>query len=84
MDLASGQDKASQHENDHEHHGTTSIGHHYVACYCANGPEDADGHVVHQEQQQPAHEEPAPSNVTCPTQLLQEHHQVFSSSAVFS
>ena len=76
VDLPPGQDKAPQHEDGHEHHGTTCIGHHYVAGYCSDGPEDADGHVVHQEQQQPAHEEPAACDATCQTQSLHQHHQL--------
>lgn len=58
-DLTPGEHKAPQHENDHEHQRAAGIGHHNVSGNGSNGSENADGQVMHQEQQQPTHEEPA-------------------------
>lgn len=59
MDLTPRNHKSAQHEDDHQHAGTTCICHHDVARNGPYGSEDADCQVVDQEQQQPAHEEPA-------------------------
>lgn len=58
-DFAPGQHETALHKDEHEHQGATSIGHHQVARNGPYGPEDADGQVVDQEQQQPAHKKPA-------------------------
>ena len=59
VDKGLGDDEAPHEHDGEQRQGTTGIGHYQVPGQRPNGSEEADGHVVHQEQQKPVYEKPA-------------------------
>ena len=89
--LFPGDNKAIQNYNNHQEAGANSICNNQVARNGAKGSEDTDGHVVDQEVQQPAHEEPVDhsnahfsADAIKQGQVLQRHCDTFCGSRIFS
>ena len=54
-----GDDEAPHHHDGKQGKGSNSIGHNKISSKGTDGSEEANGHVVHQQQNEPVHEEPA-------------------------
>lgn len=61
--LSTWQHKASHHHDEQQRERPHSIGNHQISGKSSDGSEESDCHVVHQEQDQPVHKEPATQQI---------------------